>query len=642
MKNALIAAGAIVTKGVKDIMNLENIKLIIWDLDETFWSGTLSEQTVTPITKNIKLVKALTNRGIINSICSKNDYDVVLNEFQKDIYENVIDYFVFNSINWTPKGKRIKEIIENMSLRPINVLFIDDNISNLEEVKFYNKDINVSLPNIIDTIEDNVDKLGKNDTNLSRLKQYKVLENKLHVKENYSSNNDFLKASNIFVSINKNCLPEEERILELLNRSNQMNYTKKRLTKKELHKTLLNKKYENAFIKAKDNFGEYGTIGFYSLNKETNVLEHFLFSCRVLGMGIDQFIYQELKFPQLNKVGELSSSVEPNITVDWISIKNYNNNINNKNKLNIKILLKGACDLDSVAQYININKIDKELIHTNPKGPYTIARECFTQIVQGYNLSKSFCNKIIKESKILSEEDFTTKLFDNNYDYIILSTLMETTTPIYRHKKEGYYVPYGLVDTNFTNKDNWDKLKNEKLPTYGIKFNDELLNELNEKFEYIGLPNEYDVLKNVKFIRDKLPNKTKLILILASEIDCENVNTIGYSCVSKQAKKINKILQENFSHKDNVMFLNITDCIASQEDFNGCTNHYSRRVYYKMAKIINNLLGINKNIKINYKQIFNNYLKYIFTLLKWTLLFNKREHYKKKLIIIKKEILPFS
>ncbi|MDO9554793.1 hypothetical protein [Rhodonellum sp.] len=30
---------------------MENIKLVIWDLDETFWQGTLSKEGVSPIEK---------------------------------------------------------------------------------------------------------------------------------------------------------------------------------------------------------------------------------------------------------------------------------------------------------------------------------------------------------------------------------------------------------------------------------------------------------------------------------------------------------------------------------------------------------------------------------------------------------------
>lgn len=43
--------------------NPEKIKVIIWDLDETFWSGTISEETISIPEENIKLIKTLTSLG---------------------------------------------------------------------------------------------------------------------------------------------------------------------------------------------------------------------------------------------------------------------------------------------------------------------------------------------------------------------------------------------------------------------------------------------------------------------------------------------------------------------------------------------------------------------------------------------------
>ena len=52
----------------------EKIKLVIWDLDETFWKGTLSEEHVSIPEENRRLVLRMTDIGIVNSICSKNDF----------------------------------------------------------------------------------------------------------------------------------------------------------------------------------------------------------------------------------------------------------------------------------------------------------------------------------------------------------------------------------------------------------------------------------------------------------------------------------------------------------------------------------------------------------------------------------------
>ena len=55
------------------MIDIKTIKLIVWDLDDTFWKGTLSEGGATSIAENIQLVKDSTDAGIINSICSKNE-----------------------------------------------------------------------------------------------------------------------------------------------------------------------------------------------------------------------------------------------------------------------------------------------------------------------------------------------------------------------------------------------------------------------------------------------------------------------------------------------------------------------------------------------------------------------------------------
>lgn len=78
----------------------DTIKLVIWDLDDTFWAGTLSEGAVTAISRNIDIVQRLTYRGIINSIASKNDFDSARDKL---IELGVWEYFVFPQIVWHPR-----------------------------------------------------------------------------------------------------------------------------------------------------------------------------------------------------------------------------------------------------------------------------------------------------------------------------------------------------------------------------------------------------------------------------------------------------------------------------------------------------------------------------------------------------------
>ena len=152
-----------------------NIKLIIWDLDDTFWKGTLSEGKVTAIDSHLLMIKALTDHGIVNTICSKNDYEPAVDKLKEF---GIDDYFVFKSIDWTPKGSRISQLIKNMGLRPVNCLFIDDNEMNLNEALYYEKELMTAKPIIIPELEKYISSVPPTDTECKRLKHYKILEKK--------------------------------------------------------------------------------------------------------------------------------------------------------------------------------------------------------------------------------------------------------------------------------------------------------------------------------------------------------------------------------------------------------------------------------------------------------------------------------
>lgn len=94
---------------VEDVLPERPVKLVIWDLDETFWKGTLAEEGIEPFAEHGELVRTLAGRGIVSSICSKNDFDVAREQLQR---LNVWEYFVFPVIQWSAKGPAIRELIQ--------------------------------------------------------------------------------------------------------------------------------------------------------------------------------------------------------------------------------------------------------------------------------------------------------------------------------------------------------------------------------------------------------------------------------------------------------------------------------------------------------------------------------------------------
>src|SRR5579859_6114509 len=170
-------------------MMLENnVKLVIWDLDETFWRGTLAEGEITPVASRTQCVITLAERGVISSICSKNDFETAKAALEKI---GVWDYFVFPKIEFGPKGQNIAAMIEEIGLRAENVLFIDDNVLNLEEAKHYAPGLMVADPEeILPSLLGLPQVAGKDDKALTRLQQYKALEVKAVERSRSSVSNE--------------------------------------------------------------------------------------------------------------------------------------------------------------------------------------------------------------------------------------------------------------------------------------------------------------------------------------------------------------------------------------------------------------------------------------------------------------------
>lgn len=326
---------------------MEIIKLVIWDLDETFWKGSLSEEGIEAIQENIDVVKELTNRGIMNSIVSKNDFEQTK---EKLIELGIWSYFIFPAIEWRPKGVLIKQIIENCQLRDVNVLFLDDNHLNLNEAIFYNPNLNVESEKFASKILSHPGCKGKDDSNHSRLKQYKLLEEKALAKHSYSSNIEFLKESDIEIQFITDLGDHKERLVELILRSNQLNFTKIRINPEDFDTLLLNPGVDNVAIRVHDKYGDYGIVGFYSHNKKSHSLGHFVFSCRILNLGVPQFIYNKLGKPALTIVPEVAETLD-GTDPEWIKETVFGGETIGDNPTQSdqpKVVYKGGCEYDQL------------------------------------------------------------------------------------------------------------------------------------------------------------------------------------------------------------------------------------------------------------------------------------------------------
>ena len=557
--------------------DITKAKLIIWDLDETLWSGTLSEGGIEFKPEVLSFIEELVTKGIMNSICSKNEgTDRVKEEFLNRGYQKFWDLFVFPSINWLPKGERVKSIIKSMNLRAENVIFIDDNSSNIGEVKFYSPDIMTATVEQIPKMMEELYLVNDYDFEHTRLKQYKILETKALAQKEIS-NEEFLRESDIRICFKNDCLENIDRIKKLISRTNQLNFTKFR--DENIEDTIKNT--DSSYIIAEDKYGNYGICGFYSLDKKNNKLVHFLFSCRIMNMGIEQFVYSYLESPELEIRGEVASKLEGK--PDWIRVEEdlRIENSKPKEKNNINILFKGPCDLYSSLSYINSDcNIDTEFPYWNKSLVYILAHTHTAFIEQTHKFSKEKLADLSRRFPFPNQDEFKSGFFDKKYNLIFLSLLTVTHSGLYINKSDGSYAMFGYADCDITDENNWEKIL-APIPAEARAMNIMMLKEFKKDYVFAGNPPVDTVIKNLKYIKDN--TKADIVLILGSEIPTDKT-LAGYENMAERHKILNRAVRENF--KNQMEFIELTDFIKNDEDYIECINHFSRRVYAELAEKI--------------------------------------------------------
>ena len=281
-------------------------KLIIWDLDNTLWNGVLVEGKIEDlhIRKDVLwTIKYLDSIGVVNSICSKNDFN---NAKEALDYFGIWEYFVFPEINWNRKSENVKKILNNINLGEKNTIVIDDNpferaeiLSVFSEIKIFDE---TAFPNLLMDISF-ID-LKYNSESSKRRELYKTEQVRTQVFDKSVTKGDsiaeFLKSCNIVVELTnlKNEFSESvvlSRCNELMSRTNQLNVSGVKFSDHDFNE-LIKDKSDKFYFSVSDSFGSYGIVGFLNCSIiENNIIVHNLvISCRVAKKLIENSIINGL------------------------------------------------------------------------------------------------------------------------------------------------------------------------------------------------------------------------------------------------------------------------------------------------------------------------------------------------------------
>ncbi len=337
------------------------IKCVVWDLDNTLWEGILLEDEKVSLRKDIvNIIHTLDSRGILQGIASKNDYATAIAKLEE---YGLKEYFLYPQINWNSKATSLKEIALLLNIGLDAIAFVDDQLFELEEVKF-------TLPEILcinaDEIENILDmpvmkpRFITEDSRIRRLMYISDIERQNAEKEFVGTADEFLATLNMNFTISSAKEEDLQRAEELTLRTNQLNTTGYTYSYDQLNHFCSSENHKLLIASLEDKYGSYGKIGLVLIECQAKVwkIKLLLMSCRVISRGVGIIM--------LNYVMSLAKSNNVRLIAEFVP--------NNRNRMMyISYKFAGFKEIDNDGSLISF---ENDLTRIQPIPSYITFQGC--------------------------------------------------------------------------------------------------------------------------------------------------------------------------------------------------------------------------------------------------------------------------
>jgi FkbH-like protein len=290
----------------RTIRQIDMVKLVVFDIDDTLWRGVAADQNVDAVRALegwplgiAEAIGHLKRRGILLAVVSKNEATIIEPIWQRLFGPRLsLNDFAIRKINWKTKVENFEEILQTLNLLPRNVVFVDDNPVERAAIKSAFPDVRTIGPNpyvwrriLLWSAETQVAAITHESASRTNMMQAQIAR---ETERKTMSREEFLASLQVRVKIRELGGVEDRdftRALELINKTNQFNTTGRRWTHQECQAAITNS-VRFFVVDVRDRFTEYGVVGVAILRR--NFIKQFVMSCRVLGMDVEIGVIAEL------------------------------------------------------------------------------------------------------------------------------------------------------------------------------------------------------------------------------------------------------------------------------------------------------------------------------------------------------------
>src|SRR3984885_2696567 len=265
------------------------IKCVVGDLDNTLWDGVLVEDGRDKLALKagvVDVIQELDRRGILHSIASKNNFDEamgVLKSFGLD------EYFLHPQISWEPKSEALKRIAKKLNIGIDSLMLVDDSQFELAEVQSACPGVKAFAADQFGELTDlQICRGQTTEESATRRRLYQEEAVRDSAAERFAGDYlAFLRECRMQMPIEALSQANLERVHELTQRTNQMNFSGNRYERNLLEQIAATKELDTYVISCQDKFGSYGIVGFSIVDSREPRMTDLMFSCRIQAKRVE-------------------------------------------------------------------------------------------------------------------------------------------------------------------------------------------------------------------------------------------------------------------------------------------------------------------------------------------------------------------
>lgn len=291
----------------------KNAKALAVDLDNTLWGGVIGDDGPENIKIGIessegmafetfqKYLKNLSQAGISLNICSKNDETLGLEGLSHDASVLKPEDFIVKKINWDNKDENIHRIADELNIGEDAIVFVDDNP--MERGIVSDRTDAYVLP--LDQPENYVYMLDRSGlfecVSLSaddkkRNAYYRADICREKEQTSFTDYREYLRALQMICVVDSLNIGNIQRVVQLINKTNQFNLTTRRLTIEEVQEAVKSPDTIAFAGQLMDKYGDNGlvTVLMAEIKGGTAHIGLWLMSCRVFKRDLELAVFDEL------------------------------------------------------------------------------------------------------------------------------------------------------------------------------------------------------------------------------------------------------------------------------------------------------------------------------------------------------------